>query len=70
MNRKWFVYIRITKLNGFWTGRMNYFMYLKETKVEDIDIKKKSCEQRCRLGKNFYLSKVEITFQIVELVVD
>ena len=39
--------------------------YLKDIKVGEEDVKKKSCYRHFRLGETTYLSEVEITFPIV-----
>ena len=39
--------------------------YLKEMKVGDEEVKRRSCYRSFRLGDTIYLSKEEITFQIV-----
>ena len=39
--------------------------YLKDAKVSDEDVKKRSCARRIRLGKTVYLSEVEVMFPII-----
>ena len=39
--------------------------YLRDAKVSDEDVKKRSCARRFILGKTVYLSEVEVTFPIV-----
>ena len=39
--------------------------YLKDTKVDERDVKRKNCTRRFRMGKTVYLSKIEVTFPIV-----
>ena len=39
--------------------------YLKDMKVDESEIKRKSCCRRFRMGETTYLSEIEITFPIV-----
>ena len=39
--------------------------YLKDMKVDESEIKRRSCYRRFRMGETTYLSEVEITFPIV-----
>ena len=39
--------------------------YLKDMKVSEDEIKKKSCYRRFKMGETTYLSEVEIIFPIV-----
>ena len=39
--------------------------YLKDMKVSEDDIKKRSCYRRFKMGETTYLSEVEIIFPIV-----
>ena len=39
--------------------------YLKNAKVSEEDVKKKSCARKFRMGKTVYLSDTEVTFPIV-----
>ncbi len=38
--------------------------YLKDMKVDESKIRRKSCCRRFRMGETTYLSEIEITFQI------
>ena len=39
--------------------------YLKDMKVDESEIKRRSCYRRFRMGETTYLSEVEITYPIV-----
>ncbi len=39
--------------------------YLKDMKVDESEIKRRSCYRRFRMGETTYLSEVEITFLVV-----
>ena len=39
--------------------------YLKDMKVDESEIEKKSCCRRFRMGETTYISEIEIRFQIV-----
>ena len=39
--------------------------YIRDAKVSDEDVKKRSCARRFRLGITVYLSEVEVMFLIV-----
>ena len=39
--------------------------YLRDAKVEDEEVKKKSCARRFRLGKTLYVSEMEVEVPVV-----